>query len=522
MCLVSAVLACLSGLIYLIGVKNTPVHTVYLGASHYWEDFMFYTSQFMQGSNGAFTNTNLFTEETTPKTLLYFPNILLGHIGQILPVMPSTIYNVSCILLSFFILIAAYILLVRLFPNKKLAPVAWMFFAFSTSLMNKLPAGLADAYWPFDLWGTPHYLFNRLGGMPHRLVMTLLFFMGLALLFDKKISWPKWMQISIAFVSVFGLTLIQPIATVLLLGVFVCTALIHHKETRMTTMIASILGGGCGIAYLLFLYVADPYMQALATEGKWQTTTSLFFLLRSIGPVVPFTLIGMITRKKWTAIEQFGGILLISTYALFLFPVLARFGISNVRLLLPAAYLFVGWFAAVGVETIAEFLPNVTKFTKNQVITLCCILFCVAVSPTIVWEIQQKVITARSQQNNYLHYLPTHTYDAFVYLKTIPNHPIVLGNPTNQLDTLIPALSGQKTVTGPLYATINHDEKIEKATQLYMRTLTTEDAHAWLREHHVTHLLFTIYDGDRTLFQTTYPFVTPLFSTPTAVVYGVQ
>jgi len=495
---------------------------VYLGATHYFEDFMFYTSQFMQGSKGALTNTNLYTEEPTTATLLYFPNILLGHIGQIFPVMPSTIYNISCILLSFFILITAYILLVRLFPNKKLAPIAWMFFAFSTSFMNKLPAGLADAYWPFDLWGTPHYLFNRLGGMPHRLVMTILFFVGLSLLFDKKISWPKWVQISIACISIFSLTLIQPLATVLLLGVFICTAIMNRKETRMTTMIGSILGGMSGIAYLLALYVADPYVKALGTEGKWQTTTSLFFLLRSIGPIVPFALIGMITRKKWTAIEQYGAILLFSTYTLFLFPILARFGISNVRLLLPASYVFFGWFAAVGIETIAGFLPRVTKFTKQQATFICCLLFCVAVSPTIVWEIQQKVMQVTTQKNNYLQYLPTSTYDAFTYLKTIPNHPIVLGNPVSHMDILIPAFSGKKTVTGPLYATINHDEKIENVTQLFTRTMTPNDARTWLREHHVTHLLFTMYDGDRELFATTYPFMKPIFSTPTAVVYDVQ
>lgn len=436
--------------------------------------------------------------------------------------MPSTIYNISCILLSFFILIAAYILLVRLFPNRKLAPIAWVFFAFSTSLMNKLPAGLADAYWPFDLWGTPHYLFNRLGGMPHRLVMTLLFFAGLTVLFDKKLSWPTWVQLSVTTISIFGLTLIQPLATVLLLGVFVCTAIINRKEIRMTPMIASTLGALCAIAYLFRLYIADPYVQALGTEGKWQTTTSLFFLIRSIGPIVPFALIGIITRKKWTAIEQYGALLLFITYILFLFPVLERFGISNVRLLLPASYLFFGWFAAVGVDTIAGFLPKVTKFTKQQSTLLCCLLFCVAVSPTIVWEVQQKIFTARSQKNNYLHYLPSTTYDAFSYLKTIPNHPIVLGNPITQFNTLIPAFSGQKTVTGPLYATINHDEKVKRATEFYAFTMTPDAARTWLHEHHITHILFTIYDGDRTVFEATYPFITPIFSTSTAVVYGVR
>jgi hypothetical protein len=107
----------------------------------------------------------------------------------------------------------------------------------------------------------------------------------------------------------------------------------------------------------------------MSREAEWQVRTTLFFLLKSIGPIMPFASLGMLFRfKKATAIERFGIILLLGTYITFLLPISERLGISNARLLFPAQYLFWGWFAMVGMYESAARLELYVQYKKNVII----------------------------------------------------------------------------------------------------------------------------------------------------------
>lgn len=505
---------------YFSFVFHTPSQTINLGATHYWEDYMYYISQFTQGAHGAWLNHAMYTEEAIPPTLLHEPNILLGKIGGIFHLTSMDTYNIGSIVLVFLFLILTYYCLKKLFPKPIYAIPAFLFFLFSASLMNRLPDGAPYRFFPFLLWNTPHYMFERLNMPPHYLIINILFLLSLLLLFTRHQK--AWMNMTILGM-LFALTILHPVASTLLVGTYWLTTICwkDHRDWKKTWFLTT--GYLFGICYLASLYFTNNFGALMIVEAQWQDRTNLPFLLKSIGPIVPFAMLGMLFRlKKASAIERFGIILLPGVYITFLLPISEHLGISNARLLFPAQYLFWGWFAGVGLYETAGWLKSFVTYKKEVVVALLFSVFFISVAPTIIWELQQKLAIADAATGS-MYYLPKTTYTAFQFLEqTFPYDALVVGNPLSFMDTRIPALSGHKTITGQRYATIKYEEKKAKVNALFSLSLSQDDALVWLTSHHVTYVLFTQYDGDVSAFQSHYPFLTPIFSTPTATVFKIQ
>jgi hypothetical protein len=258
-------------------------------------------------------------------------------------------------------------------------------------------------------------------------------------------------------------------------------------------------------------------------EAQWQVRTTIPFLLKSIGPIVLYAALGILFRlKKAAPIERFGIILLPVAYLSFLLPISERIGISNARLLFPAQYLFWGWFAAVGLYETAEWLKSFVTYKKNIIIGLLFLIFFISASPTIIWELQQKVPDTSIYQNP-LYFLPKPIYDAFIYIqKQKPLSSFVLANPSSGLDILVPVVSGHRTITGLRYTTVHLTEKRKEVVQFFTLGMDSTTALHWLQLHKVSFVLFTLYDGDKEVFQQRYPFLTPVYSTPTGAVYQMN
>ena len=240
--------------------------------------------------------------------------------------------------------------------------------------------------------------------------------------------------------------------------------------------------------------------------------TTLPFLLASIGPIVPFVLIGLIARRKtYAPIERLGALVIIGCYTAFLFPHIVQwFGITNVRILFPAMYIFLGWFAAAGLASIK----------KQWIQTLLIILFLLIEAPTFLWEIKIKIPVITGY---YYYFTLKSTYDAYLFLgKTPPYTDVVLANPYSQSDVRVPALSGHQTVSGHMLTTIRSEEKDTMAKEFFGLTMKKELVIPWMNQQRITYVLLTSLDGNKTVFETRYPFLTPLYTTSTATVYTLQ
>lgn len=512
----------ISNIGFINAIQQTPPHTVFVGSTHYWQDGMFYIAQIQEGKHGTWMNTYVYTEEPVIPHLSHWPNIILGKLSAITSISPVYMFHIGNSVLLFFFLIISYYAIQQIFPRASHSVLVFLFFISSTSLMNRLPASAPIPYWPYELWNTPHFILTRFGTIPHYTTQSIIFTLLLIGLFRKQ-SIHTWTHRVAMGITMILLTILQPIMAAILLATYIATVVIWGDDKDKKTTYIITIGLICAVAYTLINFSVPPYTQAKLWEAAQQVKTVPFFLLKSIGPIIPLVIIGFIqTIKKPKPIERFGMVLLIVGYCSFYSPLPAYLGISNIRILFPGYYFFFAWFAVIGIYTLSRWLTRVTTLKHNTLIILIFFTYLISVSPTIIWEIKQK-IGSTYEPNNPLYYLPTTTYQAFTFLESIqPYDVLVLGNPQSFMDIRIPALSGHHTITGPHYATINYEEKRDQAIALFLLQMTKQEAKQWLMIHHVSYILFTNYDGDVTAFYTHYPFCTPVFSTTTATVCAVH
>lgn len=521
--IIISILAGLSAnLTYLLYASNTPKHTVNLGVTHYWDDYMFYIAQFFQGAHGSLVDRYPFTEEYLAPTINRWSNMLFGAIGSLFGLRPTDSYNISVILLVIVICLCVYILFKKLCSPASLALPAFIFFIFSTSLINKLPTGPVQ-YFPFVLWATPHLLFTRFGAAPHYLMQTVLFCVLLFMLFAKKPTLPKSMRRCIAVLSICLLTILHPVMSIIVIGSYWVTVVFWKQDgDKLTTLGMTVTG----LLSALFMYKTlsiPPYTYATGWESQQQVTTTLLFLLASIGPVVPFALTGILsTVRSFKPIERFGAFLIIACYATFLSPLPKLVGISNIRFLFPGLYIFIAWFAAVGVTIAASYGTKLLHIKKQWIETLLIVVFLLASAPTVMWELQQKIPKPEIYAD-VLYFMPVSTYNAFTVLaKTGKASDVVLGNPGSHIGMLIPALSGHKTVFSTELATLDAAAKRTEILGIYTQRIPPDEARQWFRAHHVAYMVCTINCGDCGAIEKTYPFISVIFKTETARIYSVQ
>lgn len=522
---ISIVMAVFGNIGFLTGTLQTPPDAVYLGVTHYFQDYFLYLSHVVQGMRGWWLTHYLFTSEYVTPNFQYWPNILLGHIGSILHVSPITMFNSSVYILLFIMLAGTYFMFKRIFPKKHLAFTGFLFFVFSTSVLNRLPKTAPFPYWPFELWGTRHLIVNRLSTLPHHIIQTILFCGILIVLFDEQIRLRPWIKWTLLGIQIALLTVLQPVFAGMIVGCYVLSCLLFKNKNHLTRALVLIIGFLIPFLFMVLLYQnqSGPDMYAGAWDAKQQTLTTTWFLLLSIGPIVPFALAGIILRiKRLTQIEWFGLLLVLIGYILFRFPSIDVFiGISNARVTSTGCIIILAWFAATGADAIAQLVTKQHTKWKSLVFTFLFMIFFLAVTPTIIWEVKQKINV--NSASSPVVYIPKTTYKAFEFLAQDQSwQKVVLANPISFSDSMVPALSGHKTYSGHMLITIRSDEKVALAKAFFLLSMSQSEAKNFLQTIPVSYVLFTNSDGNVEQFQTAYPFLTPIFSTPTATVFKTQ
>mgnify|MGYP001567597418 FL=1 len=531
---------------FLAGVLGTQAGEVYLGTTHYYEDYFLYLNQFFQGAHGGWLTLNRYTTESTPACILFWPNILLGKLGGIIRLSPEISYNVSVLFLSFFVLLTIVSLMAHSFlKDKTKAFIGFLLATLSTSLINHIWVNGSPMWYPFQLWKTPNFALDRLGGVPHQLVQTLLFLLAMHAWFfyrSKKIPAPL-----ITGVLLILLTTLNPVMSAIFLGtLWVTNIIIRPKQaiSWMTLLVISIAVAATAW-YYNGLSSLEPHIQSKLWEAGQQITTTPLFMILSIGPISLLGTIGAITLvKRARPVELFSIILLIACYVLYFSPIPKLVGISNSRVMFPAMYAAWGILGVLGLETIASLLvipalgariqnfmnwilgslhfggqasPRMTINTSFLTVLLS-LLFLLASLPTLQWELGQKLIV-KPEERIPLLYLPNDVSASFSFLRTQGTFDdITLGNPLSHMDALIPALTGHTGYTGHPFATINNEQKKAGAMKLFQLKMTAIEAKEWLKTNNIRYVLFTQFDGDIKRFWLGLPFLKIIFTNSHATV----
>ncbi len=501
------VLTIMNSIGFFVGLLNRPPNTVFLGTIHYWEDYFLYLNHFFQGAHGAFLTANRYTSEVTPPSILYWTDVWMGKFGGLFGLSPIASYHVSLLVVTMLTLIVMYILLQKMFPKSKMyALVGFLFAALSTSLMNHIYVHENPMWYPFQLWKTPHFALDRLGGVPHQTLQSLIFFLLTILCFSRDTKHPK-MKLVLIGILAFSLTTINPIQAIIFLGAFLATQGVLFVQKKPVpykkVLVLSLVTAGTFIS-VYFLSTTLPHSQARAWDGQQHTLTTLPFLMMSLGPISILLLFGILpSLLSGNGLFIFAVILTLGTYSLFLSKIPQSFGISNLRIVFPALYPFFGGVAVNGVLFIAKKLKKIIP--PMTTITAIILLFILISLPTLYWEIDQKIQSQADTKDHDL-YLPTSIYDMFTALTSIGQfNDVVLANPKTHMDTLVPALSGHTTYSGHMLLTIRSGEKQANASQFF--TLNKPDAKNWIKGMDIRYVLFTPLDGDIKGFIQTYPFL---------------
>ncbi|MBI3955867.1 hypothetical protein HY339_01275 [Candidatus Gottesmanbacteria bacterium] len=475
---------------YLAGVVRTRPGEVYLGTTHYFEDYFLYLSQFVQGAQGFWLTRNLYTSEATPASILFWPNVLLGKLGGLLGLTPMVSYNLSIIFITFITIITMYSLQRRIFSGRPLqAFIAFLIAATATSFMNRIWVNGQPMWYPFQQWKTPNLALDRLGGVPHQLVQTLLFYLLVSVYFFAQ----KRKRI-VFFVLITLLTTLNPVMS----GLFLVSLWAIGRREVVATVVYSVTA-----FFYNSLTNAQPHIQSKLWEAGQQSATTPLFMLLSIGPVAILGIIGAWSalRRGARPIERFSMLLLAVSYLLYFSRVPAIIGVSNSRVLFPAMYAAWGILGALA-------LP-----ASKKIAALVLGVFLLLTIPTIRWEVQQKLLV-KPEERIPLLYLPSDVYAAFTYLRSQDSFDdVVLANPASHMDAMVPALGGHTGYTGHPFATIDGGRKRSEALRFFRMEMPADQAIGWLRRNNIRYVLYTALDGDLMQFRRVYPFVRPIKST---------
>ncbi len=524
---------------FLAGVMGTKPGEVYLGTTHYWEDYFLYLSQFFQGARGQeWLTLNRYTSEATAPSILFWPNVMLGKLGGLLGLTPAISYNLAIMLLSFITLMVLSSLMRRAFPKDKTqATIGFLLAAFSTSFINRIWVDGRPMWYPFQLWKTPNFALDRLGGVPHQIVQTLLFLLAMHAWFFYRAK-----KVPALLVLLVLLTSLNPVMSAMFLVAAWMAQLLTNPRSKgaLVTLVVMSVGVAVTAWYYNLISGQEPHIQSKLWEAGQQIATTPLFMLLSVGPISIVGVIGAwAAMKRGTQpIHLFSIALLAVGYLLYFSSVPAIVGISNSRVLFPALYAAWGILGVLGLEALSTPLvipvprkdsgqaPAGIQSILNWIlgssprmttVFLSCIFLLISI-PTLRWEFRQKLLV-KPEERIPLLYLPNEVYAAFTYLESQGSFDdIVLANPASHMDAMVPALAGHTSYTGHPFATIDNDRKRERAMRLFRMDMKASEATQWLRENRIRYLVFTKFDGDLARFRIAYPFLKVLRTSPSATV----
>lgn len=483
-----------------------PPETVYIGVTHFHEDYFYYLSQVAQGAEGSWKTSNLFTSESVPPVSLWLPNILLGKIASVLNAYPWTIYNWALFLVSVITLFLTYLFCRRLYTGSDRLTIFKRTGAFIIAVTTSMAYSIK-----FDPDGiisiaTKSYFYNftaslnRIGGVFHLVLQNALSISVLligsdiiGLLIKKETGLKTLMRTILLSILLVALTLINPVYTLINLISLAISAVIllwGKPDIRLSSKILYL-------ALVALTPLLIPYAVirgALQNDfyryfRSWEATikpASTGEVIGSMGMIFYLALPGLgFYLKKLTVLRSVTLAWLLVQFILYFSPVPGYLRIPYFRLLQPPSYTVMG-VAAMEILILPYHLLHRFRYAKTGIIVSAIFvgLYVSLQVPAIRSELD-----ARLQNHilpSWLNNVERETMAGLLFLKSKPaGLTLSIGN----LELLVPVVSVKPVYVGHSSLTLDYPRKIGLAAKFFSRNMTPVEAREFLNRENIKYII---------------------------------
>lgn len=517
---------------------------IFIGISHYHEDYFYYLSQVRQGMDGAWAVKNLYTSEPIPATFLWWPNVMLGKIGKILSLPPWTIYDWSLILASGMSLFLLYVAARKLFPKDAFLRVGSFLMAVTSTMLyvwKKYPDGKPYPD-PYSYFYNYTASLNRLGGVFHLILQNILSLLLILTAADiiKIIFSPapkaKPLAIRTVLLSVTAtiLMFINPIyvavdaVSVAVVSLGYLIRFFSLKRLGKLLYVALITGAPLIIPYMAVTSTFNiPFYQYFRWWESSVLTTTPDIFFHSMGFIFVLAVIGIIPfLAKGSPLRILGTVWTVLPIGLYftIIPRLLEF--PYFRLHQPPSYIFLGAMAAealyIPANVLKKLIRSDTKFSCFARRSLGEVGFIFFLLAFIAFQIPMITTEVASRQNNFalyawLNHMEPDMYRGLLAMNRFPKDGLVIS--MNNPELLIPVVSGHTVYAGHHSLTYDFGNKIVPVIRIMTGQMPPDEALQFLKTNHIKYLFWRKLDGPCGAGKA-YPFLKTLFENNAAVIYS--
>lgn len=519
---------------YFAQLLRKPDGYVFVGMTHYFEDFYYYLDQFYQGAHGGWLTVNNFTSEHFAPTLIYFNNIVLGKIGGFFGLESFQSYNVSLLILKFSFLCLSYIVLTKIFPtNTRYRFFAFLIFLFSTSfpIIGGLN-GEENTVGPLIMFRVENTIMTRFNNIPNTYVVNILFlslilFMQRFLyVFQSHVIEKDLVQVLKRFskivIPIIILTVLlalsdsakASIAVASFVGVMIWN--LPKKAIKKYILLCCVISSVIVIPYFLatsYIFATvdkDPvYQQAIAWDN-----IQYFDVLRKTklpGFLVGFGLLGIMSilgmpkflkKENKTIPERFAIIIAALSIIGYYSPGILSLWLPGFRFIFSSSYIFFAVSVLYGFMMLESIL-------KRKILPVAIILYLLINLVTFRFSLEHEMqLPSPDDPEYHFTYMPDNLYKGFLALRNLePKDAVVLANPNTSVDIMIPGLTGKKTYSGHFLMTYKSETKDKSVLAFLYEPQRPSDALAFLKKNNIRYIVKTIFSEHIKNLQKAYPFL---------------
>ncbi len=487
---------------------QNPNGRTFTWIAHYYADFFLYVSQIAQGMRGNWiTSSAMYTNEYIPDTWVYWPNVLIGKIGSILPFSPFELYSFALFVFVVLLLVLLYIIMKELFPKQPYSSLLAFFFFASASNFSDIPKLLTTGKFSqlFEMWFSPTPALNRFGGVPHQTLQTILLLLTIYIfsrLVTGKHSRTASFGIPLAFALIcFVTATITPIQMLLVCAAIVGTLIIKKPAIHAYISIGiGLLSAAAGAFVVNHAFDASAlYTAAKMWEASQQVRATPIDLFVAMGPIIFFLPFGIRTFLSQMTPTRLVFLLYgISSFTLFATPLPHALGTSPTRWIHPASFVLFYAIAAEGFFSLSAILSNIFRTIKNTSLQrvhahIPYILLLLYLFNTIPALIAQVYVRSSQETASILfstvNHVPTSAISMFKTLASLPDTGVVLTDPTLPYDAMVPIRSGKRSFTGHPVHTLFPQVKEQLRQQFFMGAMDETTARQFLKDHAIGYIM---------------------------------
>jgi len=473
------------------------------GIAHYYQDFFLYSSYIAQGLHGAFPYVrNLYTNEPLPAFWYYWFYAGIGYINRYTGLSAPAAYDLSLAVIIILLITAVFLLVKHVFSDRFTSVTAFLF-ALTASNMPDLSgyfrSGTAQLIG--ETWFSPTPALNRLGGVPHQALQTLLFIA--MILTVSRNTVPTRHLIVVAGIS-FISALINPIQTFLFvssMGLLWAIAGIRtiQKEKHISSPFIKSFLGLCAVALpaLIGALAANAHVRGLqlfTLARTWEmaqpVSLSAWEWYRSLGPImmlVPLGILPFFSGKHHT--RNLLGLYTLLTLGAFFSPIPSLTGVARFRWLNPSAHLLFPLLAANGLVWLLS-AGKKYGINRNVTATVLLVLYMTLTVGAIGIQIQDRISPLRTDAvQTQLNHIPIPVRQALASLASLPDTGVVLTDPSLVYDTVVPAYTAKPSFTGHLVHTLYPATKQQLRSEFFRGGMNSEEIHFFLTNHRIAYIL---------------------------------